>query len=58
VLPFRLGHPPLFIPWSAVRNAKPWSFLWVEGIAFEVGDPSAAKLRLPKKVFEGRNLIA
>src|SRR6476469_6745769 len=21
-LPFRLGHPPLFIPWDAIRNAR------------------------------------
>jgi hypothetical protein len=58
VLPFRLGHPPMFIPWSAVRNAKAWSFLWVDGVAFEVGEPSVGKLRLPRKAVAGHITVA
>jgi hypothetical protein len=55
-LPFRLGHPPLFIPWDAVRNATTRRFLWFERIVFEVGSPSVATLQLSKKIFEGQNV--
>jgi len=52
LLPFRLGHPPLFIPWDAVHNATARRFLWIEHVAFDVGSPSVATLQLPKKAFE------
>ena len=56
-LPFRLGHPPLFIPWSAIRNATTRRFLWFERVEFDVGSPSVATLQLSKKVFEGHNVV-
>lgn len=56
LLPFRLGHPPLFIRWNAVRNATTRRFLWTEYIAFDVGSPSIATMRLPKKVLEGHHV--
>ncbi|MEZ5977645.1 MAG: hypothetical protein R3F34_05435, partial [Planctomycetota bacterium] len=39
-LPFRLGHPPLFVPWSDVRarRAKTWL-----GSAVELGFTKAPK---------------
>jgi hypothetical protein len=57
LFPFRLGHPPLFIPWDAVRNAKTRRVLWTERVEFDVGSPSIATLRLPKKIFEGYNVV-
>lgn len=51
MLPFRIGHPPLFIPWEAVENARVKSFLWVRAVHFDVGSPRIAKLSLPTKVF-------
>jgi hypothetical protein len=57
-LPFRLGHPPLFIPWDAVRNATARRSFWAERIVFDVGSPSVATLQLPTKVFEGHKIIA
>ena len=49
---FRIGHKPLFIPWSAVRNRKPVKILWYETVSFEVGSPRVAKLRLPPQIFQ------
>ena len=53
---FRLGHPPVFIPWGDIRNAKTHQFLWTESVVFDVGSPSVATLQLPKKVFEGQDV--
>ena len=53
LLPFRLGHPPLLIPWSAIHHVTPRKFLWHESMSFEVGSPCIVKLRLARKVFEG-----
>jgi hypothetical protein len=52
--PFRVGHPPVFIPWDAIRNATtlPRRFLWPESVAFDAGSPSVGRLQLPAKVFE------
>ena len=55
--PFRLGHPPLFIPWSAVRHATTHRFLWSETVSFDVGSPSVATLQLSKRIFEGRDVV-
>ena len=52
---FRIGHKPLFIPWSAVRNRKPVKILWYEAVSFEVGSPRVAELRLPPRIFEARS---
>ena len=52
---FRMGHKNLFIPWSALRNEKPVSFLWYKAIRFQVGSPPIAEVELPVVVFEGRD---
>jgi hypothetical protein len=49
--PFRLGHPPLFIPWDAIREPRPGGFLRRGWIVFDVGSPMIATIALPKKVF-------
>lgn len=49
---FRLGHPPLFIPWTAVHNATTKWILWIELVKFEVGAPKVATIQLSKKIFE------
>jgi hypothetical protein len=54
---FRIGHRPLFIPWSEIRNATTRRFLFWETVVFEVGSPSLAKVRLPKKVFAGQPIV-
>jgi hypothetical protein len=50
---FRPGHPPLFIPFTAIFNARKQTLFFWEFIAFEIGDPPLAGVRLPSKVFEG-----
>lgn len=56
-LPFRLGHPPLFIPWDAMHNASEHRFLWLKTIAFDVGTPRITTMRLARKIFEDRELV-
>lgn len=56
-LPFRIGHPPLFIPWQEVRNATTYPFWWFEMVEFDVGSPSIATLELPKRIFGGHHFV-
>jgi hypothetical protein len=58
LLPFRLGCPPLFIPWVAIHNAKVRRFLWAETVEADIGSPAIATLKLPKQVFKGHIGIA
>jgi hypothetical protein len=58
MLPFRPGHPPIFIPWSEIHDMTTRRQLWVEDVVFDVGSPSVAKLTLSRKVFEGRDVTA
>jgi hypothetical protein len=50
---FRFGHPPLFIPWNEIANPERSSFMRREYIAFEIGTPPLAKMKLQSEVFEG-----
>lgn len=34
LLPLRLGHPPLFIPWSEVESVEPHRFLFFSMVSF------------------------
>jgi hypothetical protein len=49
--PFRLAHPPLFIPWDVIQNCRAERLLWMDTVVFDVQTSKAVKLRLPKKVF-------
>jgi len=56
---FRLGSPPILIPWGEIRNCEVKRFLWIKSVKFDAGFPPVARLRLPGKVFEGyEDLIA
>jgi hypothetical protein len=50
---FRPGHPPLFIPFTAIFQARKQTLFFWEFVAFAIGDPPLAAVRLPSKVFEG-----
>ena len=50
---FRVGHPPLFIPFSAIQGARRQTLFFWEYVAFDVGEPALAGVRLPSKVFAG-----
>jgi hypothetical protein len=56
-LPFRPGHPPLFIPWNEICNATTRRFLWAESVEFDVGSPRVATIRLSGEIFEGRDVV-
>jgi hypothetical protein len=49
---FRAGHPPLFIPWSAIQNPRQRKWRWFDTIAFDVGIPPVATVRLPSWMVE------
>jgi hypothetical protein len=51
---FRPGHPPLFIPWSAIHPRAARRFRREEMVECEVGAPCLATLWLPKKVFDAQ----
>src|SRR5262245_49948596 len=36
---FRVGHPPLLIPWSAIHSQELASILWYKAMKFQVGTP-------------------
>lgn len=50
---FRIGHPTLFIPWSDILNARKATLFYWDYIAFDIGDPLVARMRLPVQVFDG-----
>lgn len=50
---FRPGHPPLFIPFSAISDARLQTLFFWEYVAFEIGEPPIASVKLPSKAFEG-----
>lgn len=54
---FRIGHPTLFIPWSDIRNARRSKLLYWEHVAFDIGDPKLAGMRLRSAIFDGTPLF-
>jgi hypothetical protein len=49
---FRLGHPPLLIPWDQIQNTKQTSLLWFKKVSFDIGSPRIARMSVSKKLFE------
>jgi hypothetical protein len=47
--PFRVGHPPLFIPWHDV-SVRPAMFLWFRVYKFEFRQVPMVTLRLREKL--------
>jgi hypothetical protein len=45
------GHAPLFLPWSAIHRAHIETWLIIDFIAFDVGEPRLATVRLPASLF-------
>ncbi len=46
---FRLGHPPLLIPWHAIhRQGVPTGFL-TKWLSLDLGEPKCTTLRIPAK---------
>lgn len=53
LLPFRLGHPPLLIPWGAIRDPEVRKVWWFESLTFRVGEPPGTTIQLSKRIFAG-----
>lgn len=49
---FRVGHPPLFIPWSEFHDVIRVDYLWLRVVKARIGDPSVGTLRLEARAFE------
>jgi hypothetical protein len=50
---FRLAHPPLFIAWRDIHHARRTRKFFTQYVAFDIGDPKVAGMRLSPKVFDG-----
>lgn len=44
---FRMGHPPLLIPWHAIKRQDVEQLSLVKWVALELGNPKITTLRLP-----------
>jgi hypothetical protein len=47
---FRIGHPPLFVPWDDISNPRTRRFLWVRTTTVQVGSPNIATIQLSTKI--------
>ncbi len=54
--PFRIGHPPLFLPWEAMHSATTRRILWVETVCVDIGSPTVARVELLRKIFDASPL--
>ncbi|QDT10615.1 hypothetical protein [Planctomycetes bacterium K23_9] len=52
LFPFRMGHPPLFIPWEEFRNVSEQKGLFISSMVASIGDPVITKLTLPAVIME------
>lgn len=48
---FRVGHPPLFIPWPEFNNFREKKILFWRFVEASVGTPPIARILLPRTVF-------
>jgi hypothetical protein len=50
LLPFRPGHAPMFLPWSALKVVEVNDHWWGRYVTVEVGSPVIGRVRLPLKI--------
>jgi len=48
---FRIGHPPLLIPWSELNNPDFRGFLWFKYVVLEIGSPKITTISFSQKDF-------
>src|SRR5437879_535157 len=48
--PFRPGHPPIFLPWSALNVVEVCDRWYGRYVAIDVGTPTIGRIRLPLKI--------
>lgn len=49
---FRIGHPPLLIPWHAIKRQDKAQISLVKMVALDLGDPKITTLRLPASMVD------
>jgi hypothetical protein len=47
---FRVGHPPLLIPWDEITDVRRRTMLWYTLYALRIGTPHAVTVRVPENV--------
>ncbi|TWU29856.1 hypothetical protein [Bythopirellula polymerisocia] len=52
LFPFRVGHPPLFIPWGAMASARQKRIFFFRFLEIQVGEPEPVTVLLPEWVGE------
>jgi hypothetical protein len=52
LLPFCPGHPPIFLPWSALKVIEVTDRWYGRYVTVDVGAPVLARVRLPLKIME------
>lgn len=51
---FRVGHPPLLLPWEELHNFEQKQALALDHIKMDVGKPRITTLYVPRKVIESK----
>jgi len=55
ILPFRIGHEPLLIPWNAIVATKRSNVLFTQSLRLEIRDPRSGGTR--RITFYGNRLV-
>lgn len=55
ILPFRIGHEPLLIPWNAFASAERTNLFFTQALRLEIRDPRIAGTR--RVTFYGRAIV-
>ena len=50
---FRIGHPPVRIPWGDIVNVRKSAALWTRSYAFETERAGHVTIRLPERIVQG-----
>lgn len=45
--PFRLGHPPLFIPWNELHQIREDDMMYSHKVKASIGKPTIGRITLP-----------
>ena len=51
-IPFRIYHPPVFVPWNEISAVDEGQFLFAKYVKIGVGSPKVASIFLSKRTFD------
>ena len=52
--PWRLGHPPILIPWTELKNPQPKKLFGTDWLDVSVSTPRKVTLRFPESFVQGK----